>query len=284
MSGGGHGGGRKKAAHDEEHENHERWAVSYADMMTVLVGLFIVLYAMSQVNQTKFEALRGSLAAGFGNASPTVLTGASGVMKDAGAVPASIKPAGATSPIAPVSELTPEAKALADARVEAARLKELEAKVEANLAAAGLPGRVTYGIDARGLVIGMVASDFFFDTGSAALKPGAQTVLDAAAPVLASVPDEISVEGHADSTPISGRYATNWELSADRATQVLRHLVEVDGIAGDRISAVSFGDARPIAGAAGDQLAANRRVDLVIHSPQSETVRALLPVVIATGG
>ncbi len=279
---GGHG--RKKRVHEEEHENHERWAVSYADMMTVLVGLFIVLYAMSQVDQTKFEALRGSLAAGFGNASPTVLTGASGVMKDAGAVPDSIKPAGADNPIAPVSELSPEEKELAEAREEVERLKAMQAEIEAALATAGLPGQVTYGIDSRGLVIGLIANDFFFDSGSAALKPGAQAVLDAAGPVLAPLPEELSVEGHADSVPSSGRYATNWELSADRATQVLRHLVEYDGIPGGRISAVSYGDARPLADGGADPLAPNRRVDIVVHSPSPESVRALLPVVIANGG
>ena len=281
---------RTKVAHEEEPENHERWAVSYADMMTVLVGLFIVLYAMSQIDQTKFEALRGSLAAGFGNASPTVLTGASGIMKDAGAVPASIKPAGDTNPIAPVSEISPDSEVsaeeqnLADARKEIDRLKAMQAEIEAAIAAAGLPGQVTYGIDSRGLVIGLVANDFFFDPGSATLKPRAQSVLDAAGPVLARLPDEISVEGHADLVPSSGRYATNWELAADRATQVLRHLVEFDGIAGGRISAVSFGDARPIANSGADPLAANRRVDIVVHSPSPESVRALLPVLIATEG
>ncbi|MGV8967685.1 MAG: OmpA/MotB family protein [Cellulomonas sp.] len=278
------GRGRKKAVHEEEQENHERWAVSYADMMTVLVGLFIVLYAMSQVDQTKFEALRGSLAAGFGNASPTVLTGASGVMKDAGAVPDSIKPAGADNPIAPVSELSPEAQNLKDARDEVERLKQMQAAIEAALAAAGLPDQVTFGIDSRGLVLGLIANDFFFDPGSAALKPGAQAVLDAAGPVLAGIPEEVSVEGHADTVPSSGRYATNWELSADRATQVLRRLVEYDGIPGDRISAVSFGDARPMADVGADPLAPNRRVDIVIHSPSPESVRALLPVVIENEG
>ncbi|RYV50014.1 OmpA/MotB family protein [Pengzhenrongella frigida] len=274
--------GRKPKVHEEEHENHERWAVSYADMMTVLVGLFIVMYAMSQVDQTKFEALAGSLAAGFGNASPTVLTGASGIMKDAGAVPASIKPAGETNPIAPAAELTEDAQNLVDARAELARLEAMRDQIEANLVAAGVGQQVSYGIDSRGLIVGLIANDFFFETGSAVLKPAAQTVLNATGPAISSIPDEISVEGHADAIPISGRYPTNWELSADRATQVLRHLVEVDGIAGSRISAVSFGDARPLTSTDGsDSLAINRRVDLVIRSPLAEPVRALLPIVIA---
>lgn len=280
--------GRKPKVHEEEHENHERWAVSYADMMTVLVGLFIVLYAMSQVDQTKFEALRGSLAAGFGNASPTVLTGAAGVLDNAGAVSNSEQAVGETSPItpdaatvAPAAELSPEAQDLAAARDEAARLLALEAQVESNLSAVGMAGQVRYVIDERGLVIGLVANDFYFDQGSAALKPAAMVVIDAAGQVLKAIPDQISIEGHANAVPVSGRYATNWELSADRATQVLRRLVETDGVAGNRLAAVGYGDARPLADAGADALAVNRRVDLVVHSSLPEAVRDLLPSVVA---
>ena len=297
--------GRKPKAHEEEEkENSERWAVSYADMMTVLVGLFIVLYAMSQVDQTKFEALRGSLAAGFGNASPTVLTGAAGIQDNAGAVPASSEVAGAVSPLAPAVAPTPgasptglptpnptptngvDAAALTfkQAKEELARLLAMEAQIEANLTAVGMSGQVRYVIDERGLVIGLVANDFYFDEGSAVLKPAATTVTDAAGPVLASIPDQVSIEGHANAVPTSGKYATNWELSADRATQVLRRLVESDGVAGNRIAAVGYGDARPLTDAGADALVVNRRVDLVVHSPLPEPVRALLPSMAAETG
>ena len=280
--------GRKPRVHEEEHENHERWAVSYADMMTVLVGLFIVLYAMSQVDQTKFEALRGSLAAGFGNASPTVLTGAAGVLDNSGAAPDTERPiAPEANPIAPAAavsaeiEVDGEALKETQARDELARLQALQAQIEANLEGVGMANQVRYVIDQRGLVIGLVANDFYFDSASAVLKPAAETVLDAAGPVLAANPDQISIEGHANAIPVSGRYPTNWELSADRATQVLRHLVEVDGVPGNRISAVGYGDARPLPDAGGDALAVNRRVDLVVHSPLPEPVRDLLPAMIS---
>jgi len=273
--------GRRKPVHEEEHDNHERWAVSYADMMTVLVGLFIVLYAMSQVDQTKFEALRDSLAAGFGKAAPAVLDGSSGVMKDAGAVPNSPQAAGEMGPITSAPELDPEAQNIELARQEASRLQDVQAQIEGRLAAVGMAEQVRYVIDERGLVIGLVSNDVFFDPASAALKPAAEIVLDAAAPVLVAIPDQISVEGHANVLPVSGRYATNWELSADRATQVLRRLVEVDGLPGQRVSAVGFGDARPLPEGAVDVLAVNRRVDLVVHSPMPEPVRNLLPAMIS---
>ncbi len=116
-------------------------------------------------------------------------------------------------------------------------------------------------------------------------------VLDLAAPpTLVGLQEQISVEGgHANTVPISGRYATNWELSSDRATQVLRHMVENDGMPGTRIQAVGYGDTRPLVQGGTDDTAmtANRRVDMVILSVAPEAVRALLPAVAAgsaTGG
>ena len=104
---------------------------------------------------------------------------------------------------------------------------------------------------------------------------------DAIAPVIVALPDEISVEGHANVLPVSGRYPTNWELSADRATQVLRHFVEADGLAANRVEAVGFGDARPMAtGSDADSLAVNRRVDVVVVSGASDQVRALVPGIV----
>jgi chemotaxis protein MotB len=288
MSGGGHGK-RRRGGHEEEHENHERWAVSYADMMTVLCALFIVLYSMSQVDQVKYEALAQSLAEGFNNKSASVLDGSDGVMEStiAGDPQDAV---GAAAPVAPVPPpvATPpvdpsvDPGELALAQQEASRLQDVQAQIEARLAAVGMGQQVRYTIDERGLVIGLVANDVFFDHGSAALQPAASTVLDAAAPVLVAIPDRISVEGHANVIPTSGRYATNWELSSDRATQVLRHLVETDGLPGARISAVGFGDTRPLdPGSSPEALATNRRVDLVVHSSMPETVRALLPGVVS---
>ena len=82
--------------------------------------------------------------------------------------------------------------------------------------------------------------------------------------------------------PVSGKYPTNWELSADRATQVLRHFVEVNGVAGSRIEATGYGDARPVAeGTDEESLAMNRRVDVVVLSSAPEQVRALVPAIAA---
>ena len=286
---GGHGrSGRRRSAVHEEHENHERWAVSYADMMTVLLGLFIVLYAMSQVDQIKFEALRQSLAAGFGQPAPSMMQGATGALtgvQDFQVVPDLVGETGIEMEQIQTAEtvLTEDQRNLQLATVEYQRLDAVAQQIAQALAAQSLGDRVRFRITERGLVIGMVADDVFFSQGSADLTETSRRVLDTMAPVLVGIPDEISVEGHANNIPVSGRYATNWELSSDRATQVLRRLVEQGGIPPTRIAAVGFGDSRPIADTGGlSPEEANRRVDLVVLSGVPDSVRALLPVIDST--
>ncbi|MBT0993066.1 OmpA family protein [Cellulomonas sp. DKR-3] len=300
MSGHAGGGGRRRRGdHEEEHVNHERWLVSYSDMITVLMALFIVLFAISQVDQEKYIALRESLAAGFQDNTGTdsILDGTAGTLDGQSVVPQTSSQQGtagmvdadmglgqqgttpspsATSSDAPASGVDPEV--LAAARAESAHLDEIRDAIQRHLDSAGLGDTVRFRVDERGLVLGLVADDVFFAAASADLTATARRVLDVAGPTLKGLGEDIAVEGHANVLPVSGRYATNWELSADRATRVLRHLVEEDGLAGDRIMAVGFGDERPLVKGSGAQaLAANRRVDLVILSDAPETVRALLP-------
>ncbi len=282
---------RRSKQPEEEHANHERWMVSYSDMLTVMMSLFIVLYAMSQVDMQKFDALRASLAAGFGN--EAILTGSSGVLEssqDVGEDQQDQTPADTFDPItadaglggaaAAAPSVSPQIAAAAQA--EAQRLEDVERQIEQQLAAAGLADVVQLKITERGLIIGLVADDVFFAPASADLTPTALRVLDAIAPTVVALTDEVSVEGHANVLPVSGKYPTNWELSTDRATQVLRHFVEANGLAPGRVEAVGFGDARPISGGTdGESLAMNRRVDVVVLSSAPEQVRALVPGFVA---
>lgn len=284
------GHSRRKDAHEEEEpENHERWAVSYADMMTVLVGLFIVLYSISQVDQTKFEELRQSLAVGFGNNTPSTLEGAPGALT--GVEATNISPdlatevGVATEPVVtPEEGPTEEELNFQAAAVEYDRLQAITNQVDAALQTQSLGDRVRFRVTERGLIIGMVADDVFFTAGSAQLSDTAARVIDTITPVLVGLPDEVSVEGHANILPVSGRYATNWELSADRATQVLRRMVEVGGLPGGRVSAVGYGDARPLGDPGMDPLEVNRHVDVAVLSSLPEAIRMLLPVLAAQRG
>jgi len=306
----GHGGGRRrpKGGHEEEHENSERWLISYSDMITVLMALFIVLFAISQVDQTKYIALKDSLSAGFNDSTTTsssVLSGSSGTMDGSSIVPETSPAAGtagmvtadaglgqqgsnpqpATAATQPADPSAIDPVLLAKAKEEAKHLEELRAALEAQLAAAGLGADVQFRINERGLVMGLVADNVFFAPGSAVLTATAGSVLDVTGPTLIGLGEQISIEGHANTLPVAGRYPTNWELSADRATQVLRHLVEQDGMPPTRIMAVGFGDSRPLVeGSGADAMVTNRRVDLVILSSAPEAVRNLLPAVISTEG
>lgn len=291
MSSHGHGKGRAKKHEEEEHVNHERWLVSYSDFMTVLMALFIVMYAMSQVDSVKYVALRNSLSAGFQNGSPvqSVLDGSDGVMdgltpsdsdansqSTAGMVNADD---GLGAQASDTSSL--DQQDLAAAQQEATHLESIEDQMNAALQAAGLQDSVQYRISARGLIVGLVANDVFFSPSSAELTDKAAQVIDQLAPSIVGLTEQISVEGHANVLPPSSRYPTNWELSQDRAVKVLRRLVEHDGMAGTRISATGFGDTQPLVEGTDDAaMAANRRVDIVILSGAPDNVRALLPTVV----
>ncbi len=280
----GHGKGRKHE--EEEHENHERWAVSYADMMTVLLALFIVLYAISVVDQTKFEELRTSLAIGFGAPATSQLEGSSGaldgvasfqIMPDFTGMSGNDNPQTSDNPSDSTVELSKEAQDFLKATTEYQQLEDIEKQIKEQLAAQGLSATVEYKINDRGLVVGLIGTDVFFASDDAALTGTAQLVVDTMSIPLRAQARQISIEGHANVIP-SASYPTNWELSSARATQVLRRFVEWGGIPGSQISATGFGDARPLdASGTAEALAANRRVDIVIQSDASEAVRALLP-------
>src|SRR4051794_39765505 len=149
--------GRRSRHHEEEeHENHERWLVTYADMVTLLMVLFIVMFAMSQVDQKKFMALKEGLAAGFAH-SNAVLPGSDTLLEEAGT--SAMSPVGPAHPVenlsSPVSGPQNGAQQPADHEAQAAdevkRLSEVARKVHAALAAKGLADDVRTSIDERGL-------------------------------------------------------------------------------------------------------------------------------------
>ncbi len=258
---------RRRVAAEHGHDGpDERWMASYLDMITVLMCMFIVMFAMSTVDQGKFEALRASLATGFG-ADPSELTDVSeGVV-----VPPELLDAAGEG----FTKV-----ALTEAATEYDSLEALRVQLQATLDAQGLGDAATFTIDERGLTVGLVSAETFFGSNSTDLSDKARAILGALGGVLATQPNEISVEGHADYRSPGAPFPTNWELSVGRATGVLRFLVESSGVAPERIQAVGFGSTRPIAPGVSDaELAQNRRVDIVVLSDADESVRELLPTV-----
>ncbi|MCM3661954.1 flagellar motor protein MotB [Georgenia satyanarayanai] len=265
---------RRRGGHEEEEEeNSERWTVSYMDMVTVMMCLFIVLFAISQVDQAKFNDLSQSLAAGFGNASAsvTVVDGSSGVLDGGDAPSADIAPVDEAAGLSPLQGSPQEL-----ARQEARNLDAVRESIRAGLDEAGLEDEVRFAITERGLVIGLVSENTFFSPASAAMPRTSLEVVDTIAATLRPLDNDILLEGHANPLPYTEPYETNWELSADRATKVLRRMVEHDGIAPTRVRAIGYGDAYPAAEGP-DALDLDRRVDVVVLSTQPESVRTLLP-------
>ncbi|WP_441403394.1 OmpA family protein [Arthrobacter sp. 2YAF22_2] len=255
---------------------------SYMDMVTVLMCLFIVLFAMSTVDANKFEKLRNSLATGFGAVASETVDTASGTVvppelvdKNLEAFAANQAPANKAA--ANQAAGVPDAKtSLDEAMKEVDRLHALEAKMKAGLAAAGLTDNVEFQIDQRGLTVKLVGSQTFFEADRPELTTRATQVLQVISPILGPAALEIMVEGHAANGITA--YPSTWELSSARAVNVLRYMVDRGGIPAGTIGAVAFGSARQVNDDSTPALMElNRRVDIVVISDKPEVVRALIP-------
>jgi chemotaxis protein MotB len=281
----------------EEHVNHEAWVIPYADMLTLLMALFLVLFAIGRTDANKAKAAAESFKAQLGGgqvvslgggAGASPIAGGNGVLDNSSAAPSAttvpgvgpvvIVPAPVTLPSDIPTTTSPGERALAaeaaahDAAAEAAAsLEDVEHALQEQANADGIGSQVAFDLQARGLVLRIVTDQVLFEPGSADLQPGGVQILDVVASALAKLDNNISVEGHTDSRSIStSRYPSNWELSTARATSVLRYLVDRHSLAGPRLSASGFSDTHPIDDNATAQGAArNRRVEIVILSSVS---------------
>src|SRR5436853_7062537 len=216
---------RRHKAHDAAHENHERWLLTYADLITLLMVFFVVLYSMSSADSTKWKQISAALTQAF-NVDVLQGTTTTSVVD------------GAAQPVPPVDNL------IADSEVP--QVNRLQNKLQSILDGASQAPDVSVGVDREGVVIRLSGS-YLFDSGRAELKPNSFGVLDAIASELKLLPNDVRVDGHTDSTPIdSPRYPTNWELSAARALAVTRYFTETNGILSTRLMAAGFGEFRPI--------------------------------------
>ena len=290
MSGHTGGGRRRKHEEHEEHENHERWLVSYADMVTLLMVLFVVMFAMSQVDEKKYAQLKDGLAAGFGN-SDALLSGNQAILDNAGSSAVrAIAPQVDTTDMSPeqqqaVADAVQQAQALQNQRswdeatAEAERLEQVRKDLLRALGARGLAGDVSTSYDHRGLVVSLVSRHVVFQANLASLSPRGQQVVDAIAPVLARLEDDLQVDGHTNQVPVKPKYYdTDWDLSAARAVTVLRRLEERHGLPTARLSVAGYGHTRPLVDPdePGSQ-EVNKRVDIVVLTGLAPQDAALLP-------
>ena len=271
-----------------EHENEERWLLTYADMLTLLFALFMVLFSISSVNISKYQVLQQSLKAAF---SGSILPGGRAILQSGSESTSAHTPATAEVPsIVPLvptptsrsSSSTGSANAatkpMTTAELQAAlnsmsasiseqdTFEELKEQMDAYAKAHGFGNKVQTIIERRGLVVRVLTDNLLFDSGSATLQPGADQLLDEVAQLLnLDKSHPITVEGHTDNQPISNpQFPSNWELSTTRATNVVRFLIS-RGVSAYRLGAVGYADLHPIASnATAAGRAQNRRVEIVL--------------------
>ena len=251
---------KRKKHQEEEHENLERWLVSYADFITLLFAFFVTMYAISRVDEKKLGSMVESLHRALGS---TIFTQSSppepGIFQTSGyPLDVSIAPASREKGVS-----TEDFEKLA---------QNIQRKMADRMGNNGSYGQASlkdlkFIIDKRGLVL-RFSERFFFDSGDASIRPEVVPLLTILAQSLEALPNQIRIEGHTDSVPIrTPRFPSNWELSTARATSIVHHFLTHHRFEPGRLSAAGYGEFRPIAkNQTADGRSQNRRVDIVILS------------------
>lgn len=245
----------------QEHENHERWLVSYADFITLLFAFFVVMFATSQVDKAKARqfssAVTEALDTGGTSGLPAkVAMILGGTVDDIGPGNALMKgPGGAQK--ADHDALPQEVVELIPA------LRTLSAQLQEEIAA----GKLEVSLEPRGLVISL-SQAVFFPSGEDMIDPSTYPIVGKIAELLNSQPNRIRMEGHTDSVPIhTQRFRSNWELSTARAIAMLRLVTERFHVEPRRLAVAGYADTSPVASNDNEEgRARNRRVDVVISS------------------
>ncbi len=235
-----------------EHENHERWLISYADFITLLFAFFVVMYAISSVNESKYKVFSASLSSAFS------------------------APADKPEAVAPLGEQDKLLKSLVERRnarlaeqqrAQQERMQNIAKNLNQVMAPLVKNGQVSVTQTSRGVVLEINASALF-DPGDAVLRGGSVKTLAEVAQVLGQGDQAIEVEGHTDNTPINTpQFPSNWELSSARASSVVRLFI-VQGMTAARLTAVGSAANHPVvSNDTPDGRARNRRVTVTILAP-----------------
>lgn len=233
---------RKKK--EEEHENQERWLISYADFITLLFAFFVVMYSTSSVHEGKYRAVADGVNEAF---HPVISLSSSNIRL-------TTKQSGADM-------FDPGLKLFF-------KYKKLEEEVKKMNGT----GNIDFIKDRRGRVI-RIGDSLAFNTGQAEILPEFSEKLDKIADHIAALPNPVQVEGHTDNIPIrTPVYPSNWELSTARATSIIRYFVERHSMDPQRFSVAGYGEFRPIdTNNTPEGQAKNRRVEIVILSKDNMT-------------
>lgn len=234
----------------EKPENHERWLLTYSDLITLLMIFFVVLYSASSVNESKYKQLATSMG--------DVFTGGSSVLGSAENSGSSSDEPGELKPLV---------------QTEEEKLQGIESQVNDIVKDLELEGSVTTSIEERGLIISFTDS-VFFDSAKADIKEELKPKLISVSNILNKIDNYVRVEGHTDNLPIStSDYHSNWQLSSVRASNVVEFLISYGSISPSRLSAVGYSEYRPVADNATEEgRAKNRRVDILILNNKFDNI------------
>jgi len=269
--GGGHGGGHEGG--------DERWLLTYADMITLLMALFMVLFSISSVNISKYQVLQRALqkafmggvldgGKSFQQGEPTRIQGVQSAtasqQMDSTFQITSHNLIGKVAPAPTAAEKAAARKAAAE---EQSNLEQIKNQVDSYAKLHGFSGLIQTSIDQRGLVIRLLTDKVLFDSGHAELKATGSPILLEVSHLLVTTKfsNAIAVEGNTDNVPISGgEFPSNWELSTARANAVLEFFIH-HSVPQHRLTVVGFADQNPIApNDTADGRSLNRRVDVVV--------------------
>ncbi|MDT3429021.1 chemotaxis protein MotB [Paenibacillus forsythiae] len=259
----------KKTKH-EEHEEHadESWLLPYSDLMTLLVALFLVLYAMSATDAKKFEEMAQAFSSAL-NGGSGVLDYSSGTPKD------SNLDNGRANKMNSVVDKSPGESDLAKLRLkEQEELEKLKKQFDQYIKNNGLTNLLSTKLNQSQLLI-TISDNALFASGQARVKPESQQLARSISQMLQQFPDyEVVVQGYTDNIPISNsEYSSNWDLSANRALQFMKILLINPYLNPEKFSVIGYGEYHPIASnATAAGRAKNRRVEVsILRKYQSDT-------------
>jgi chemotaxis protein MotB len=232
----------RRKRREVEQENHERWLLTYADLITLLLAFFIMMYTFSKQDAQKYQEVTTHLRA--------IFSGGTGALSNGN--PSAT--GSATISIVPTETLNNEIK------------RQLEEEIKRVAPVDSTDQSFTVFVDDRGIVI-RVLDKAFFDEGKADLKENAKNTLTKIIPIIRKVNRQIRIEGHTDNIPINTReFKSNWELSVRRATEVVQFMVEKGSFPPEKTSAVGYAEYRPlIPNTSPENRALNRRIEIIIE-------------------
>ncbi|HOY69882.1 MAG TPA: flagellar motor protein MotD [Methylotenera sp.] len=263
---------RRKHLEDDD-DNHERWLVSYADFITLLFAFFVVMYAISSVNQSKYEQLTSAMGSAFmGNLSPDGKI----IQINKDSATQATQPKSMLKPL-PLSHIYAERS-----HKEREAMLKVGVDLSSKLSTLVSENKVNIGQNSRGVQID-INDSLLFEAGSAELSEKARPIMLEVATILKATPYAIQVEGHTDNTPIHSEILiSNWELSALRASSVVRMLSSLE-IAENRLSATGFGSTQPISeNETPEGRGKNRRVAILILYGSKNQIDDVMPITAAS--